>query len=129
MLLVQASAGESRIHGRGLLAREMIHANTVIWMFTPGFDVEMTREQFEALGPDDRDQIRRYVYTEKETGAIILCTDDARYMNHADSPNTRTVGRQTVALVEISPGEELTCNYAEFDARSCPTADSGGRPC
>jgi SET domain-containing protein len=126
MLLIQASAGESRIHGRGLMSRELIRANTVVWVFTPGFDVEMTCEQFDALAPADRDEIRRYVYTEKETGAIVLCADDARFMNHSDSPNTRTIGRQTIALVDISPGAEITCNYAEFDARSCASDDSGG---
>ena len=108
------------------MARELIRAKTVVWVFTPGFDVEMTCEQFDALAPAHRDEIRRYVYTEKETGAIILCADDARYMNHADPPNTRTVGRQTVALVDISPGEEITCNYAEFDVRSCSSNDSKG---
>ena len=129
MLLVNASAGESRIHGRGLFARERIPANTIIWLLTPGIDIEMTSSEFDSLEPAFRDAIRRFVYTELETGKIVLCADEARYMNHADRPNTRTVGRQTIAIADIQPGEEITCNYAEFDARSrVSAADAGLRP-
>jgi uncharacterized protein len=125
MLLTNASAGNSPIHGSGLFAREIIPAGTVIWELTPGFDCEMTPREFDGLDPASREAIRRYVYTDMETGMIVLCQDDARYMNHADRPNTRTVGRQTIALVEIRPGEEMTCNYAEFDAVSAANGFPG----
>ncbi len=118
MLLVNASAGPSRIHGQGLMARESIPAETVIWVLNPAFDVEMTSEQFDELPPFVRQQVGRYVYTDMATGKIVLCSDDAKYMNHADRPNTRSVGQQTVANVDILPGEELTCDYREFDAGS-----------
>ncbi|MFN0053378.1 MAG: SET domain-containing protein [Planctomycetales bacterium] len=116
MLLVHASAGPSPIHGLGLFAREFIAAQTPIWELTPGFDLEMTREFLDSLSPWTGEQIRRFLYIEIETGKYILCSDDAKYMNHADQPNTCTVGRTTIALCEILPGEELTCDYREFDA-------------
>ena len=55
-------------------------------------------------------------YTDVVTGNFILCSDDAKYMNHSDTPNTRTEGHQTVATADIQPGQEITCNYFEFDA-------------
>jgi SET domain-containing protein len=116
MLLVNASAGPSRIHGQGLIARELIPAGTVIWMLKPGFDVELTTEQFDELAPFVRQQVGKHVYTDMTTGKIVLCSDDAKYMNHADRPNTQTLGQQTAAITDIRPGEELTCDYAEFDA-------------
>ena len=116
MLLVNASAGSSRIHGQGLIAHELIPEGTVIWALKPGFDVELTIEQFDELTPVVRQQVGRYVYTDMTTGKIVLCSDDAKYMNHSDTPNTRTLGQQTTAVVDILPGEELTCDYSEFDA-------------
>ena len=121
MVLVNASRGKSRIHGKGLVARERIRAGTVIWELQPGFDVVLTRAQFEELNPNARDQIGRYIYTDVLTGNYILCSDDAKYMNHSDTPNTRTEGHQTISIADIRPGEEITCNYYEFDAATRQT--------
>jgi SET domain-containing protein len=121
MLLVHASAGRSRIHGKGLIARELIPAGTLVWVLRPGFDVEMTKEQFDDLAPHAREQIARYIYTDVVTGNYILCSDDARYMNHSDTPNTRTEGHQTAAISQIEPGQEITCNYYEFDGATRKT--------
>jgi uncharacterized protein len=116
MLHVNASAGQSPIHGTGLFARTPIAAGTLVWEFAPGFDVEMTKQQIDSLTPWTQEQIRRFVYVDVATGKYILCSDDARFMNKADEPNTRTVGTQTFATRAIGVGEELTCDYAEFDA-------------
>ncbi|MGE5195672.1 MAG: SET domain-containing protein [Deltaproteobacteria bacterium] len=116
MLLVNASAGRSRIHGKGLIARELVPAGALVWVLKKGFDVELTKDQFEELAPIAREQVARYVYTDVATGNYILCSDDAKYMNHSDTPNTRTEGNQTTAIADIQPGQEITCNYYEFDA-------------
>jgi SET domain-containing protein len=121
MILVNASRGNSRIHGKGLIAREPIRIGTIIWVLQPGFDVVLTRAQFEELNANSRDQIGRYIYTDVATGNYILCSDDARFMNHSDTPNTRTEGNQTIAIADIRPGDEITCNYYEFDAASRQT--------
>jgi len=42
-------------------------------------------------------------------------------MNHSDNPNTRTEGHQTVATCQIEPGQEITCNYYEFDGATRKT--------
>lgn len=116
MLLVNAFAGPSRIHGTGLIAREFIAAGTLVWELRPGFDLELTREEVERLSSYSQEQVRRYIYIDVITGKYVLCSDDAKFMNHSDSPNTRTAGTQTVAVHDIAAGEELTCDYAEFDA-------------
>jgi SET domain-containing protein len=54
----------------------------------------------------------------------VLCIDNARFMNHADEPNTagvHTAGAidgYDVATRDISKGEELTCDYRLFDAEA-----------
>ncbi|MBI5757401.1 MAG: SET domain-containing protein-lysine N-methyltransferase, partial [Planctomycetales bacterium] len=39
MLLVNASAGTSGIHGIGLIANEFIPAGTVVWVLKPDLDL------------------------------------------------------------------------------------------
>jgi hypothetical protein len=50
---------------------------------------------------------------------ILLCGDHAKHMNHRDQPNVgETVDQGApaeVALRDIAAGEELTCNYYDFD--------------
>ena len=116
MLLIRASAGPSSIHGTGLFAREPIAAGAVIWQFTPGVDEALTRAELDRWPVEKKEQLRRFIYIDIATGMYVLCGDDARYMNHADAPNTRTEGERTFATRDIPAGEELTCDYREFDA-------------
>ena len=46
MLFVKTRLGESLLHGIGLFADEFIARHTVLWKFTPGFDLRWrtTRE-------------------------------------------------------------------------------------
>ena len=53
----------------------------------------------------------------------ILCFDDARFVNHSDTPNVATNYAQDpygldVALRDIAAGEELTMDYAGFEEQS-----------
>ena len=116
MLLVKAFAGRSSIHGTGLIAKEFIAAGTVVWILKPGFDLVLTREQLDELPPVVREQIRHFLYIDIVSGHHVLCSDDAKFMNHADSPNTTTQGEKTIAIRDIPVGAELTGDYREFDA-------------
>jgi len=51
---------------------------------------------------------------------VTLCADNAKHMNHSDSPNVVNGedgdGVETnVAARDIEAGEELTCDYYSFD--------------
>ena len=116
MLLVNASAGTSSIHGTGLIANEFIPAGTVVWVLKPDLDLVLTKQQLDELSPVIQEQIRKFLYIDIVSGNYILCRDDAKFMNHADSPNTTTQGKQTMATRDIHAGEELTGDYREFDA-------------
>ena len=58
----------------------------------------------------------------RQSHQYILCSDDARFFNHSDTPNTesREVAGEdeviTVAKRDIQPGEELTDDYRTFEA-------------
>lgn len=122
MLLVKTRLGQSPIEGTGLFAAERIKAGTVTWRFMPGFDQLFTSEQIAALPDVARVAIETYTYVHSSSGLYVYCLDNARFMNHADVPNTAGVHSDgaiegyDVATRDIAEGEELTCDYRLFDA-------------
>lgn len=117
MLLVRTHLDRSEIHGMGLFADELIPEGTLIWKFMDGFDAIIPADQVKSLPEVVREYIDRYGYLKPEGGGFVLCGDDARFFNHSDYPNTISLSQEiTVALRDINKGEELTCNYYEFDA-------------
>jgi SET domain-containing protein len=120
MLLVKTKLDLSGIHGIGLFADEFIPKDTVIWKFNALIDLRCSEEEIQKLSRDSRRQIEKYSYREKHSGLYVLCGDDARFFNHSTTPNCFDYYRNeeedlTVALRDIYPGEELTCDYAQFD--------------
>jgi len=120
MLLVKTYLDRSAIHGIGLFAAERIPKGTVIWRHSREIDLLLTAEEIAALHPAARVQIEKYTYLDRELGKFVLCGDDARFFNHSDAPNCHDIpdarGGTTVAARDIEPGEELTSDYASFDA-------------
>ena len=64
-----------------------------------------------------QDYIARYTYPHLEMpGVVILDSDNGKFMNHSLKPNTDfRIFDKGYALIDIAQGEELTCNYHEFD--------------
>ena len=124
MLLVRTFLAPSRIHGIGLFAAQRIASGTVIWKLNPVIDVELAEEDIEALAEAARVQVRKYTYLDAVRSRYVLCGDDARFFNHADDPNCHDFpdadGGTTVAARDIEEGEELTSDYARFDAGHVP---------
>lgn len=125
MLLVKTHIGPSNIHGTGLFADESIPKGTAVWEFKHRFDLQLTREEISSLAPPAREQLLKYAYLEP-SGVYVLCSDDARFFNHSNTPNTTALinvdGRdyRDIANRDINPGEELTADYSAFDANfSC----------
>jgi uncharacterized protein len=114
MLLISASAGPSKLHGMGLIAREQIPKGTRIWQFVSGFDVLITEEEFSKLSLPARQQVLHYAYFDVHRNKFVLSSDDDRFTNHSDLPNTKDFGDYVEAAVDIAPGEEITANYVEL---------------
>ena len=122
MLLVKTKIGPSKISGIGLFANQFIPKGTPTWKFQSGFDLKIDKSELANLSEPAKEQFLKYAYLNPKTNKYILCFDDARFFNHSDNPNCidtefpdDTEGID-VAVRDIQEGEELTCNYKEFDA-------------
>ena len=119
MLLVSASVGPSPIHGVGCFAEERIREGQVTWEFSERFDLRIPVPELASLPRATQGFLETYGYVEMHGGqeVVVLCGDHTKYMNHSEHPNQRWDGdRQlSVAARAIEAGEELTCDYREFD--------------
>jgi uncharacterized protein len=113
MLLVNAKAGPSPIHRIGLIAQAFIPKGTKIWDFMPGFDVLIREVDMERLPPHTQEQVIYWAYFHLATRTFVLSSDDDRFTNHSDAPNTGGLD-YTVALQDIQAGEEITNNYNDL---------------
>jgi uncharacterized protein len=119
MLVIPTRLQASAIHGMGVFATEPVPAGAMVSRYMPPFDVSFTSETVKTLGAVERAYLRCYAYRSVFNGVYYLVGDHDRFMNHSDSPNVgmNPDGTSTVlALRDIAPGEELTCDYRSFDA-------------
>lgn len=121
MLLVKTKIGPSKIQGIGLFANQFIPKGTRISKYQPNFDLIVEKNELNQLSKTGREQFTKYAYLNKTTQKYVLCFDDARYFNHSDNPNCIEIESPNdseginIANRDIIKGEELTCNYKEFD--------------
>ena len=121
MMLIETCVRPSGIHGMGLFATRAVPRGTPVWRFEPGFDHDFSPVQFAALPHLAQKHTRWFCFVSRVDGHVILSGDHACFINHSLTPNTGAPpdGRPpvvTVALRDIAAGEEITCNYFDYDA-------------
>ena len=121
MMLIETRVAPSAIHGLGLFTVKFVPRGTPVWKFQPGFDHDFSPDQFAALPPLARRHTRWFCFVSQADGHVILSGDHACFINHAPNPNTGAPPQAvwpivTVALRDIAAGEEITCNYLDYDA-------------
>ncbi len=118
MMLVRNYVATSPIEGLGVFADEFISAGTLLWQLHSKFSVTFSYADIEAMPHHIREYIQRYSFPHLGMGEgfVVLELDNGRYMNHSDMPNTDfTAFDRGFAIRDIHAGEEITCNYYEFD--------------
>lgn len=117
VMRVKVKLAPSGIHGLGLFAAEPIAAGSTVWCWDEGVDVCLPLDARD--GQDVVPEVRRFLttYAWLGDGALWLCVDEARFMNHSDTPNCISHGGGTpsIALRNIAVGEELTEDYSKWD--------------
>ena len=115
MLRVKTKIKSSEVNGIGLFADQFIPSGTVTWMYDHGYDPHFTMDQFDTLPEFTKETILTHGYFDHDLKLYILCSDDQRFINHSNNPNVFSAPTQDVASCDIQPGEELTCNYAQYE--------------
>lgn len=117
MMIVPTYVGPSEIEGVGIFAASPIKAGDPVWILEEKFDLLLPIGELAALPELQRQFIERYGYPHMiRPGIIVLEYDNGRFMNHSDTPNTDFRNAEIAwAARDIAEGEELTCNYSEFD--------------
>jgi uncharacterized protein len=117
MMLVETFVGPSAIEGVGVFAVERIRAGTKIWTFDRRFDIAIPRAELLAKPACVSSLMVRYAYPfHEDHDVLILESDNGRFMNHSFEPNTDFKPQiDAFAVRDIAPGEELLCDYREFD--------------
>jgi uncharacterized protein len=117
MLLIPVRLDRSTIHGLGVFAVDLVREGTLIWRFTPGFDLDLDPRVLDEQPPHFRQVMLHYGYIDRRLSRFILCCDNYRFVNHSDAPNVRTdlsLDRygSDFASRDIQAGEEITVNYS-----------------
>lgn len=127
MLLVPTVLRPSPIAGVGLFATTAIPAGTRIWAFDEACDWRLEPGDIAAFPEPFRSRLREWCYEEPD-GRLVLCGDNAKFMNHSFEPNCLDVLPDScVTLRDVEPGEELTCDYRIVDAESARDGLDGWR--
>lgn len=120
MLLIPTYLAPSSIHGIGVFAACDVKAGTPIWEFNEKVDQKFSDGEFleicEHMCYENEQKIRSWSYF--ENGVWILCGDNAKFFNHdEDNPSTNEQHgvMTTTAKRDLIAGDELTCNYKDFD--------------
>jgi uncharacterized protein len=115
MFLVETELKPSGIHGLGVFAAQFIPAGTVVWVFQKDFDFRISEESIATLPALARAKLQHY--SAKWGGGYVVSADDARFLNHSERANLKTLDEpdSDVAIRDIQIGEELLEDYREFD--------------
>lgn len=148
MLLVRTYVAPDSHGGSGLFAAQDIQKGTVITRYTSQSTLYYALDSIRHLAGEDLIHLQRYGYPEYAPDdampmvGVLLNMDDARFSNHSITANTKIYPDDpdaSIACCDIRKGEEITCNYFEFDPTdfihaqgiiTCKTfllTDKGGR--
>lgn len=119
MLSIKTFVANSEIHGLGCFADEDVAKGAFLWEFTKQIDIEIPDSLISELPEISRNYLLNVCYRiagQKGEFVYVLCADNARYMNHSETPNIAEDDQgRNYAIRDIRKGEEITCDYRVFD--------------
>ena len=118
MLVIPTYIEKSEIDGLGLFAAKDIEAGEVTWYLDPSIDLVIPKDIFVNIldvlkNVEQKERLEKWSYTRKDD--IIFCVDNSKFINHSNTPNIKCEGQYDVATRNILKGEEITCDYRQFE--------------
>lgn len=121
MLFIKTKVLPSKIQGLGLFADEFIPKGTIIWKFTPEFDLKFTKKQIKKFPKQVQEYLETYCWLSKKSDNYCFSSDNGKYFNHSKNPNSLSAYYEneeevvTKAIRDIQKGEEITDDYSTFE--------------
>lgn len=111
MLLIETYLKEVEGKGIGLFAGEKILSGSMWHKDEDIFDKKYTRDFVLSNGL--KKFFYHYATYHLEEDCFYLCSDNARFVNHSENPNTYYDKEKggCFAVRDIEKGEEITCDY------------------
>jgi len=118
MLVIPTYIEKSEIDGLGLFAAKDIESGSITWYLDPSIDLVVPKDIFENVlsvfkNDEQVERLKRWSYTRNND--IIVCVDNAKFINHSNTPNTKHEGQYDIAMRDIAKGEEITADYRQFE--------------
>lgn len=103
--------------GYGVVATSFIPKGTITWV-QDKLDQVFNPEAVIAFDSPYREILDTYCFRNKE-GRLVLCWDNARFVNHSFNSNCLTTAYDfEIAIRDIRPGEQLTDDYGYLNIDS-----------
>ena len=114
--------------GYGVFATAKIPRGTITWVLDD-MDQIVSQERFGAMPPALQPLVERYCFRDSK-GRYVICWDFGRFMNHSCAATTAGIGVLCdVAIRDIEPGEQLTCEYALHNLDETVSCRCGASNC
>ena len=113
-MMVETELRPSPIHGLGVFLLVPVPAGDVVWRFDSRIDRVYAPEEIAGLPEHVQKYLRIYCTWHEQAGVFVLCGDNGRYFNHADTPTTVSDAISfgaDHAVRDLAAGEELTSDY------------------
>lgn len=118
MLCIRTRLQRSKIHGLGVITLDSLAKGEELWRFHKDLDQRIRLSEVHRLPRHSMDALLHYCYINPDApDLIVLCADDARFMNFDDPANTEVSTIKVdgefslVAARDIKAGEELTVPF------------------
>lgn len=117
MLIVPIELKNSAVHGLGVFAETLIKKGDIIAKFSAEIDLIIPFEQWQIITGPLKAHLEMYSYFDRSINenGYIFSTDFSKHINHSETPNMSARGMVHRALRDIALGEELMCDYRDFD--------------
>jgi hypothetical protein len=112
--MVETELRQSLIHGVGTFLLEDVKAGDLIWRFDSRIDRIFSDAELQTMPERLQAFLGMYSTFHEASGLWVLCGDNGRHFNHADEPNTTSLGvafGDDIAASDLKAGTELTTNY------------------
>src|SRR5947209_8700796 len=114
MLMVETELRPSPIHGIGTFLLEDVKEGDLIWRFDSRIDRIFSDAELHTMPERLQTFLATYSTFHESSGLWVLCGDNGRHFNHADEPNTISLGPafgDDIAASDLAAGTELTTDY------------------